>query len=194
MKRQLLITALIASALTLTGCAGLQKQWAADQAAWAKQQAAQRAAAEKAAAARAAKEKKINCSTNGAYANGLNTARTNKTMSPNYATASGCDAKVINAVNASYKQGYQAGVNAPPITKPQPVHHRAKWGCIGNEHSKNICGYHCIKNNWGQVACAKYRHDNCVKNWKGEMACGEHCTVNPDTTLSCQKQTVYVKP
>lgn len=189
MKRTVLIITAVATALALTGCAQLQKQWQEQEAQMAQQQAAARAAAAK----RAAEQKKIDCTTNGAYANGLNAARTNKPMSANYAGQ--CDAKIQTQINTSYKQGYQAGVNARPIAPPtpaKPVHHRAKWECIANNNMKNVCGYHCIKNNWGDVVCAKYRHDNCVKNDFGDMACGEHCTVNPDTTLSCEKQTSSV--
>lgn len=176
----LTVTSLLITSFALSGCAQLKKEWAQMQANMAKQEAAQRAAQAKAAAA----AKVRHCTTNGAYASGVNDGRTNKTMQMAYAEE--CTKTQRADLNKSYQQGYTTGMNARPIK--QPHHHDSnKWQCIANNDSRNVCGYHCIKDNLGQVACGASSYDNCVKNNYGEMRCGYHCNVSPDQSISCSQ-------
>ena len=136
------------------------------------------------------------CSENQAYTTGVNDGRTNQPMNSNYAGI--CPTNQAE-YNQSYASGYKFGLEQyskkVDINIDNSNGHSGKdysqWGCIKNPFSANgqVCGYDCIKNNFGDIYCGKNKYDTCIKNNFGDIKCGEHCRIAPySNNIVCEKE------
>ena len=118
------------------------------------------------------------CSTNAAYAAGINDGKANKNMLSDYAAI--CPNNHAE-YNNSYTSGYKFGLQQ-----------RAKTINVNvNDPSKTV---QCMKDNFGDEYCGLKKGDNCVKNTYGTIKCGLHCSVNTFNQITCAKERYSKKP
>lgn len=132
------------------------------------------------------------CTTDAAYAKGVNDGKANGQMRAAYHKEL-CPANVQSALSSAYRQGYQFGiaqfnqqtaamnsgvninmVNGGSYRHPHPITPNQPQQCIDTA-SGQICGYNCIKSNFGSARCAASPDQQCVSDNFGNMACGYNC-------------------
>ena len=142
------------------------------------------------------REIKKTCSSDEAYATGVNEGRQNKAMNANYASI--CP-KNQSEYNQQYIKGYQFGLEQ--YSKQVHINinnnenekrkHYSKYSCLYSSLTLGqVCGYDCMVDNFGNVYCGKNKHDNCVKDSSDKIECGHHCQVLPNNKgIKCDKQS-----
>lgn len=100
-----------------------------------------------------------------------------------------CRQYTSSELQQAYNRGYSNG--KAPRNHRRRHHHQTM--CLTNMRDQKVCGYHCVKNNFGDVACAKKYKENCAMNNFGHIKCGMHCSVNPDTSVTCQSVSAQVQ-
>lgn len=127
------------------------------------------------------------CSPQSAYETGKNDAYHHKLNTMNYANT--CRSYTVAELNSAYTEGHShSGYRRNDrYSHKSRKHHEEQ--CLTNMQDQKVCGYHCVKNNFGDVVCAKHYKENCAMNNFGKIKCGMHCSVNQDTTISCQTES-----
>lgn len=126
------------------------------------------------------------CSVVSAMATGASDRSTGRNTNSNYYNT--CRRFSRTELERAYLRGYQNGKS-----HHRRRHNRHETMCLTNLRDQKVCGYHCVKNNFGNVACAKKFKENCAMNDFGRIKCGMHCSVNPDTTVTCQSESASVQ-
>ncbi|WP_299007417.1 hypothetical protein [uncultured Shewanella sp.] len=123
------------------------------------------------------------CNQQSAYSQGVNDARQNVAMQPNY--AKGCP-NTPEQLNHAYRQGYKFAIahqasksNINTFETPQAYRCHDQYG-------QKICGYDC-KSFAGQWTCAQKADQKCIQNMS-EIKCGYHCQKDDLGQLSCEAE------
>ncbi|WP_298773879.1 hypothetical protein [uncultured Shewanella sp.] len=138
--------------LSLSGCAQMQQDWIAQ-----------------------------HCNQESAYTQGVNDARHDIDMQPNY--AQGCPT-TPEKLNQSYRQGYQFVItNQPPSININTSQAQKQYRCH-DQYGQKVCGYDC-KSFAGQWTCAQKPDQECIQNMS-EIKCGYHCQKDDFGQLNCK--------
>ena len=125
---------------------------------------------------------KTTCTTDSAYAQGVNDARDNQNMQSNY--ASYCPTNQ-SKINAAYRRGYKTGLKHQS-NNSQSTSAKDGWMCL-DSYGQQVCGYNCIKDDFDKVYCGQRRYDNCITDTFGHIKCGKHCRIDVNSA-TCQKE------
>ncbi|WP_299495806.1 hypothetical protein [uncultured Shewanella sp.] len=138
--------------ISLSGCAQMQQDWIAQ-----------------------------HCNHQAAYSQGINDARHELDMQPNYAES--CPTSQVK-LNQAYRQGYQFVLtNQPSSININTAAPHKKYQCH-DQYGQQVCGYDC-KSFAGQWTCAQKPNQECVQNMS-EIKCGYHCIKDDFGQLTCK--------
>ena len=107
------------------------------------------------------------CSYDGAYALGMNEARSEKPM--RVGIAEYCDEAVKQEVQRGYREGYTAGGQNRPIK----INLSAQKPECHQKYGQTTCGYNCIEH-MGDWHCARSPDEICLARY-GTVKCGKNC-------------------
>jgi len=116
------------------------------------------------------------CDTNTAYEIGIIDAKLNRAQQTDFGV--NCAVYRRNIVNKAYNEGYAAGLNGGSLSKRQ---------CLIAASGAKVCGYHCMRAEFGNIICARYPSQQCMKNQFGAVKCGYNCAKNSSGDVKCGK-------
>ncbi|MDX1901527.1 MAG: hypothetical protein SFW66_05930 [Gammaproteobacteria bacterium] len=125
------------------------------------------------------------CTTNAAYAAGVNAATSGNEMETTYDSL--CSEN-SDALNNAYQNGYKYGLAHQPTSVKTKVivyngNHPDKQ-CVSDSFGNQTCGYNCAKTPF-QIQCAKDPENNCVSNVFNDIKCGSNCHVDQFNQINC---------